>query len=302
MENFKIVIAIPTFRRILLLKKLLISLFSELNPRDIFIVVGDNDCGNEVPALISTLIDMFPSVMCIPVDARGISQVRNALVEFVSGNFYNWQYLIMLDDDGYVMPGWFESLQNTFNEFPAEVYGGPVLGDIPDRSNFLARNSLYATRASRYLGYVDSLSGAQNIVIAKSTLNYIDYPLFDPAYGLSGGEDYAFFRRLKAKGARFVWAADACVTEPTPIERLHPKRVLSRYYTTGKYMATIDLNYDGLYPTLYNAIKGLIGSLAKFLKNALFVNVNGLAASMLLLAHFLGRLMGLAGSRSSRYL
>jgi succinoglycan biosynthesis protein ExoM len=87
------------------------------------------------------------------------------LVHHAGELFPSWKYLIMLDDDGFVMPGWFSSMFDTINQYPAEVYGGPVLGDIPESSNIFARNSLYAARASKATGYVDILSGAQNIVI-----------------------------------------------------------------------------------------------------------------------------------------
>ena len=295
------VILIPTFRRPVLLRKLLTSLHSELLGKDVAIVVGDNDCGEEIPAIVEEYKTLFSSLTCIPVPDRGISQVRNALVQHVVDYFPMWQYLIMLDDDGFVMPDWFSSLFETINKYPAEVYGGPVLGDIPQSSNIFARNSLYVARSTKATGYVDILSGAQNIVLSRSVEKYIDYPFFDMAYGLSGGEDYAFFRRLRAKGARFVWSADAYLTEPTPVERLQVKKVLWRYYTTGKYMASIDRSFDGTWPTFFNAVKGFLGSLIKCLKNLFLIEKNEFASSVLMLAHFSGRLMGVTGSRSTRY-
>ncbi|WP_255523044.1 glycosyltransferase [Aquitalea sp. ASV11] len=295
------VILIPTFRRPVLLRKLLNSLQSELLSKDVAIVIGDNDCGVDVPAIVEEYKSLFSNLTCIPVPERGISQVRNALVQHAVDHFPAWEYLIMLDDDGFVMPGWFSSLFETINMYPAEVYGGPVLGDIPRESNIFARNSLYAARSTRSTGYVDILSGAQNIVISRSIESYIDYPFFDMAYGLSGGEDYAFFRRLRAKDARFAWSADAYLTEPTPVERLQVKKIIGRYYTTGKYMASIDRSFDGTLLTIMNAVKGFLGSILKCLKNLLLIKKNEFASSFLMLAHFSGRLMGVTGSRSSRY-
>lgn len=295
------VIVIPTFRRPLLLRKLLDSLQSELLNKDVAIVIGDNDCGVDVPAIVEEYKSLFSNLTYIPVPERGISQVRNALVQHTVDHFPAWEYLIMLDDDGFVMRGWFSSLFETINMYPAEVYGGPVLGDIPQESNIFARNSLYAARSTRSTGYVDILSGAQNIVISRSIESYIDYPFFDMAYGLSGGEDYAFFRRLRAKDARFAWSADAYLTEPTPVERLQVKKVIGRYYTTGKYMASIDRSFDGTVSTIFCAVKGFLGSIVKCLKNILLIRKNEFSSSFLMLAHFFGRLMGVTGSRSSRY-
>ena len=40
---------------------------------------------------------------------------------------------------------------------------------------------------------------------------------FDPKFANTGGEDYDFFSRIKARGARFEWCDEAEVFEAVPL-------------------------------------------------------------------------------------
>ena len=56
---------------------------------------------------------------------------------------------------------------------------------------------------------------------------------FDPAFGLSGGEDLDLFSRLRASGVRFSWCDEAVVTELVPAERHRLVWLSSRAFRGG---------------------------------------------------------------------
>lgn len=296
-----LVICIPTFRRPEQLLILLNTLLPELQGQRAHIVVADNDCGTEAPAVIEAFRASWPDSRCIPVRARGIAQVRNALMAEAGRADPDWRWVIMLDDDGWVTPGWLESLLSAGEQFEADFLAGPVDGKLPDDSGLLARNSLYANRGSSPTGLVSTLKGAQNLAIARKALQVVPHPMFREAYGASGGEDYDLFRRaIQAKG-RLVWAHDAVVVEPTPPERLTTRSLLHRYSSTGIYMAAIDRSYDGTRRVAYLSFKGWVGACLRTALYGLTLRREACARSVLAVSHYSGRLMGLLGLTTSRY-
>ena len=56
---------------------------------------------------------------------------------------------------------------------------------------------------------------------------------FDPKYGLSGGGDAIFFKRLIEKGKVFIWCDEAHVYETVPRERQRLSYYVKRAFTRG---------------------------------------------------------------------
>lgn len=296
-----VVIGIPTYRRPELLSVLLKSLAGELHGTLVKVIVADNECGTDVPAVIAAHRALFEHIECIPVRERGVSQVRNAIVSAAHRLTPGWQRLIMLDDDGRVTPGWFAALLGAAERWRADLVGGPVEGELPPDANLLARHSLFARRKRWATGGVPTLNTTQNLLIARSAFDKLGLPLFRNDYGASGGEDYDLFRRVARAGGVLVWCDEAVVIEPAPADRLTRKALLSRYATTGSYMALIDASYDGRWRVAAGAIKGLLTSTLRAAWGGLRRDGPDFAVHVLLAAHHAGRLAGLAGARTSRY-
>lgn len=296
-----VVIGIPTYRRPELLRVLLQSLASELRGAPVKVVVADNECGTDAPSVVEAHRALFAHIECIPVRERGVSQVRNAIVSAAYRITPDWRCLIMLDDDGRVTPGWFEALLGAARRWGADLVGGPVEGELPPEANLLARHSLFARRKRWPTGVVQTLNTTQNLLIARAAVDKLGQPLFRNDYGASGGEDYDLFRRVAQAGGVLVWCDEAVVIEPAPADRLTRKALLSRYATTGSYMALIDASYDGRWRVTLSAGKGLLSSLLRATWAGLRLDGPEFAVHVLLVAHFLGRLAGLAGARTSRY-
>lgn len=300
-QALKLVIGIPTFRRPGQLGQLLQSLLSELHEHPAIVVVADNDCGTEAPAVVEAFKAQWPWTVCIPVSERGVAQVRNAIVEHALARVPDWRWLVMLDDDGLATQGWLSNLLAAGDRFEAHLVGGPVEGVLPHDASLLARHSIFASRRRWPTGEVPTLNTTQNLGISRRILALMTLPLFRDAYGASGGEDYDLFRRTADCGGRLVWCDEAVVMEPAPADRLGVKALLSRYATTGAYMAVIDRAYDGALQGWRPAFKGLAGALVEVLAGAATGRGPRFARGVLQCAHFMGRIGGLAGVRTARY-
>jgi glycosyltransferase involved in cell wall biosynthesis len=296
-----LVIGIPTFRRPELLRALLDSLLPELQGRNACVVVADNDCGSDAPAVVDAFRARWPASSCVPVAARGVAQVRNALVAEANRAQPDWRWLVMLDDDGLATPGWLDRLLGAGERYEADLVGGPVEGVLPAGSGWLARNSVFASRKRWSTGLVPLLNTTQNLAIARKALLLAPEPLFRNEYGASGGEDYDLFRRVGTAGGRIVWCDEAVVLEPAPADRLTVRSLLHRYVTTGIYMVGIDRGYDGAARVWLGAIKGLLGACLRAAVAALTWRRDECARSVLAVAHHIGRLAGLLGMTSARY-
>lgn len=245
MSGPDVVVGIPTFRRPRQLTELLASLRPELTDRVALVLVADNDCDPGTPDVVAGALGGCVAHRVIDVPEPGISQVRNALIDTTYGVVPGWQWLVMLDDDGVVLPGWSQALLRGAERFDADVAGGPVLGDLPPGSSILARNSIFGSRPRFPTGPVGCLNGAQNIAVRRRLADRLDPPWFRPDLGRTGGEDYAFFRRVTAAGGRLVWCDDALVREPTPADRLGVAALLRRVFRSNVVNGGIDAGYAG---------------------------------------------------------
>jgi succinoglycan biosynthesis protein ExoM len=301
MLPIRYVVAIPTYRRLQLLKLLLDSLHLELPANSVAILIADNDCGQDVPTLVESYSKHFTQISSIPVPERGVSQARNALVSTIVATYPCCDFILMLDDDGRVTPGWFDRITQAAVKYDATLVGGPVIGELPPGASIFAKNSIFSTRKRWPTGLVSSLNTTQNLLLSRKVIDLVGLPLFQNQYGASGGEDYDLFRRVAGAGGAIVWCDEAEVIEPAPADRLTFSSLVSRYSTTGSYMYLIDSSIDGRRITSLRAVKGFSVSIFRVMFGVLCFNKNYFARSVLSLAHFYGRLLGMVGRKTSRY-
>jgi GT2 family glycosyltransferase len=279
---------------------LIATLSEQARLADATIIVADNACDVAVHAALESFRPKLP-IHCIPVPARGVSQARNALVDEAGRLVPDWRWLVMLDDDGEATHDWLKRILACGEEYGADLVGGPVIGVLPPGSSRLAQSSVFATRGRWPTGPVPMLNTTQNLAIARKLLDRIALPLFDRKFGASGGEDYDLFRRTVRAGGRLVWCDEAEVFEPAPADRLTTGALFRRYYTTGTYMAVIDVAYDGWSHGLATGTRGAAASLARAALHLSRNEPDSAARSVLMVAHYAGRLAGLLGVRTARY-
>jgi hypothetical protein len=68
---------------------------------------------------------------------------------------------------------------------------------------------------------------------------------FDVDFGLTGGSDTLFTRRLGAAGVPMIWCDEAVVTDRVPASRMTREWVLRRAFRSGNSASRVDLTLAG---------------------------------------------------------
>ena len=230
----EIVVAIPTFRRPASLARLLGALEKLETEARVLVVVADNDAEGRVG------YDFCRSICAryrwpldpIIAEERGIAQVRNVLVQRAL-SYPEARFVAMLDDDEWPSPQWLDELLRVQAETGAEVVEGSVLFETSRAQGHWTSGFDGVRDMRRPTGATQTLEGAGNLLVARSCLERLGTPWFDPAFALSGGEDRDFFERVKAAGGKFAWADEAVAHGHVPERRMTLEWVLRRAYGIG---------------------------------------------------------------------
>jgi glycosyltransferase involved in cell wall biosynthesis len=254
--NPHVTICIPTCRRETLLEKLLLSLAVQRTD-GLFtysLVVVDNDAAGSAERIVTRVRDRFdPPIEYSVQPVRNIALTRNMAVQRSRGD-----YLAFIDDDEYADEDWLLGLFRACSEYRADVCHGPVIPYVaPGTSRFFRFSGMFersraATGSARY-----AYRGTGNCLIDRRVLAGDDQP-FDPALGLTGGEDTVFFRKLEQQGRRFCWCDEARVHEYVPPERARIAWWAGREFRHGKqHVAWMAANHPGYmgYGVVCSALK-----------------------------------------------
>lgn len=230
------VIAIPTCRRPAGLTQLLDSLAALVTEHQVSVIVGDNDAdgqeGLSVVGRLQAARYRWP-ISAFLVPQRGISQVRNGLVGAATA-MAQADYVLMLDDDETAEPGWLDEIIRVQRDTGADIVGGRVNRQFEGgRPSWVEGVSLLANKTRTGEERIDLVDSTANILIVRSFLERLSKPVFDPAFGLTGGEDKEALMRAKRAGASFAWAELAVVREQIPASRLTEGWVLRRAFRVG---------------------------------------------------------------------
>lgn len=216
-----VVIGIPTFQRPTGIRRLLDSLSMQMATFPLHIVIADNEgeTGSGTKAAIERRDGGFPFPMTVvAVPERGISQARNALLK-VGFDALKADALVMVDDDVRVEPNWVATLVAMQRNTGADVVGARVLPDfIEPEPNWANGQSVY-WNAEPAPGRCREIHYTTSTLISAAAYQRFNKPQFDPAFSISGGGDYEYFRRLRRRGAVFAFAPDA-----TSYEMVGPSR------------------------------------------------------------------------------
>jgi GT2 family glycosyltransferase len=235
----RIIVAIPTYKRPLSLKRLLDALAELKTSRDVAVLVADND--KDAQDGLALCRRMAPAyrwpLTAILAEQRGIAQVRNALVEEALRD-RTCRFIAMIDDDEWPEPAWLEEFLKAQRQTGADVLQGSILfeqdgahGPMPD--------------IRQPTGPVAMLQGAGNLLIRREVLQTMASPWFDPAFALTGGEDFEFFTRLAKVGKRFAWADHARCHGEVAANRHDLSWLLARAYSNGNSDMRVLLKHAG---------------------------------------------------------
>jgi succinoglycan biosynthesis protein ExoM len=227
-------LCIATYRRPEKLKLLLQDLVVQHRAPDEVIVV-DNDADGSARPVVTHCIEQgapFPIHYEIqPV--KNISLTRNKTVDLAS-----CEWLAFIDDDERAPPDWLAGLLSAASRFAADGVLGPVEPVVPATAPAWIRRG-------RFYDFPRMPSGTRippnrlrfgNVLLRGSSVRAMRPP-FDPAYGLTGGEDGDLLSRLALKGLRLVWCDEAVVHEPVEPGRLSLGWLLRRALSGGQDFA-----------------------------------------------------------------
>lgn len=230
----QISVCIATYRRADRLAALLSDLTRQtLLPQQVVIV--DNDEAGSAAAVVEELRRSRPPFV-IHYDIqpiKNISITRNRTVELATQ-----EWLAFVDDDERAPDYWLARLAAAATQYDATGVLGPVDPVVPAEAPAWIRRGRFYDFPRMPSGTVIPPNRLRfgNVLLAARLLRTVDI-VFDPAYGLTGGEDGDLLSRLVLQGAKIVWCDEAIVHEPIEKSRLSLKWLMRRSLRGGQDFA-----------------------------------------------------------------
>ena len=227
-------LCVATYRRPDRLAALLADLVKQQRLPDEVVVV-DNDAVGSARGVVERRRQLgapFPIYYDIqPI--KNISLTRNRTVALASG-----EWIAFVDDDERAPEAWLEQLIATAIRESADGVLGPVVPIVPADAPAWIRHGNFYAWARMETGAIIPLNKLRfgNVLLRGTLLRDTPAP-FDPAYGLTGGEDGDLLGRLAQSGARIVWCDGAVVHEPVETARLSLRWLLLRALRGGQDFA-----------------------------------------------------------------
>ena len=230
-----VIIAIPSFRRPKGLERLLSALEKLSTRANVAVVVADNDDGKREAVQVCQAVRSRGYRW--PLDAfieprRGIANVRNALVARALEK-HRCDFIAMIDDDEVPDDRWLDEMLRVQAQTNADALNGRIRRIFEIDPGGWATHCDGVSDSFAPTGPIAMLESTGNLLVRRSVFENMAAPWFDPAFGMSGGEDKDFFVRVQAGGARFAWANDAIMHDHVPPSRANLKWALNRAYSAG---------------------------------------------------------------------
>ena len=246
-------VCVCTYKR----KEYLIKLMNRLEDQEtegLFtysIVVVDNDCARSA----QQVVENFRRHSSIPISylnepEQSIALARNKAVTNAKGD-----YIAFIDDDEVPSDRWLINLLKACDEFKADGVLGPVVPYYEiDPPRWVIRGQFYERLPHRTGEVLDWMNTRTGNALLGSYLFADDVNLFRREFG-SGGEDRDFFKRMIAKGFRFVWCTEAPVYEAVTAVRCTRSFMLRRALLRGQlpHFSTVDYLKSLIAIPLYTA-------------------------------------------------
>jgi succinoglycan biosynthesis protein ExoM len=227
-----IVVGICTYRRPEGLARLLAALPEGCGGLSPIVLVVDNDGSDPRVREIAGRAGL--DVRLVEEPRPGISAARNRV--FAEAEAAGATLLAMLDDDEWPAPGWLPALLERRRETGAGVVGGVVQPCFPEGTSVPERHRRFWSVLPQRRGGRPFVHATSNVLIDLAAVAGLPRPLFDDAFGLSGGGDLVFFSRLFDLGIRMAWAERALAFEEVPPARAAWIWLRRRRHRVGNHM------------------------------------------------------------------
>ena len=246
---YNLVIGIATYKRPIMLKKLVLSIIgcniNKSSIKDVNIIIVDNDIDKTAEIAVNELKERFCNSYKMDYfnhPAKGISNVRNELIKKAS--LLNPDFIVFIDDDEYVTSEWLNELVKTIINNNSDAVRGPVLAvldkSVPEYISYWFKRESYADNAQIY-----SLTTG-NLILKYTSLKKYDV-WFDSRFNIIGSSDNYFGVQILKKGAKINWSANAITYETIPKNRANLKWLIRRIYRLAStYTYVLKLSKENL--------------------------------------------------------
>ena len=236
-ESMQLVVGVCTYKRRVSLVRLLehIAISAQHTGCRITIIVVDND---GLDPQIEKTVERFSALAGVATRYRvettpGISAARNAV--FDEAHSLGAHYMAMIDDAEWPPPNWLAALLRTQAATNAVVVGAPVRPVFPAHAKALNKYARYWSVDKQFLHGKPFVFCTCNFLIDMRAIESETRPLFDDAFGLSGGGDTVFFRKLFFGGHAMAWAESAWIYEEVPPSRAAFSWMRKRRFRVGNH-------------------------------------------------------------------
>lgn len=233
-------VCVATFRRPLGLSRLLASL-RNLDPAtpSFEVVVVDNDARRSAEPMVreaqaGNTLDLRYFVE----PAQNIATARNRSILHAQG-----QWVAFIDDDEEADPAWLLELWKIVQSENADGAFGTVRRLLPSDAPNWVKSSWreLSRRDGAREAWYDLATG--NALIRRSAMMSLSH-LFDPSFGLTGGEDCDLFYRMIRSGSILVGCSTGIVYESVSPHRFKLRVILLRYICEGIVFGRIGLREE----------------------------------------------------------
>ncbi len=203
------------------------------------VAVIDNDPASGARSFVIT----FASTSDVAVGIRyeleplaGISAARNRALSTSERS----QLLVFIDDDERPSERWLTELLATYDRYRPSAVVGPVVSRFDVAPSYWVTAGGFFNRRRLPTGTVVDVAATNNLLLDMTAVRRLGLR-FDPAFGITGGDDTMFTRELVASGGRIVWCAEAVVTDVVPAQRVTRRWVVLRALSSGNSWSLVAL-------------------------------------------------------------
>ncbi|GGY82411.1 hypothetical protein GCM10011613_28990 [Cellvibrio zantedeschiae] len=210
----KVSVIVVTYNNLDLTKQCLMSLDKFTDYSNLEIIVVDNASSDDSPAYLSEWSKQGDNrILILNPDNKGFAAGNNQGLVVATGD-----YLVLLNNDTHVTPGWVTSLVKHMQRDQSIGLLGPVTGNIGNEAKIAIQYSTMEEMliesskfTLRHIGQLTPLRTAAFFCVMISRAAYEKVGLLDEAFGIGFFEDDDYCRRVEQAGFTIYCADDVFI-------------------------------------------------------------------------------------------
>lgn len=246
-----VTICIPTYKRQLMLKKLVENIASSSNNNSDLniskIIITDNDIEKSALSTVDELTTRFSgklNISYIHCATKGLANVRNELLK--EGLKTESDFIAFIDDDEYPDPEWLNKLLETSLKNDADLTTGPKIPVFESKvPEYIA--CWFKEHEHKNNERVNHIDTGNLLIRTRSLLK--NKVWFDTDFNKTGGEDTYFGYEMLKRGSTIYWSGNAIVFETIPEHKSKIRWLFTKHYSFANiytYIIKKDKDYSKL--------------------------------------------------------